>query len=42
MAEFTANKGSFMRPYRSPYGAPYIRYFEASTCASTAAGIQWS
>lgn len=36
MADWTASSGSFARPYRSPHGAPQIRYFEASTCASTA------
>ena len=35
MADWTASKGSFVRPYRSPYGSPMIRYFEASTNAST-------
>jgi hypothetical protein len=29
-----------MRPYRSPLGAPMVRYFECSTVASTAAGIR--
>lgn len=40
MADWTASKDSFVRPYRSPHGAPYIRYFEASTCASTATAIR--
>jgi hypothetical protein len=40
MAEWTASKGSFVRPYRSPHGAPQIRYFEASTIATTAGGIR--
>ena len=40
MADWTASKDSFMRPYRSPHGAPYLKYFEASTVASTATGIR--
>lgn len=35
MADWTASSNSFVRPYRSPFGAPQIRYFEASSAAST-------
>jgi len=34
MADWTASSNSFVRPYRSPKGAPAIRYFEASTAAT--------
>lgn len=40
MADWTASRDSFMRPFRSPHGSPFIRYFEASTVASTATGIR--
>ena len=35
MADWTASSNSFVRPYRSPYGSPHIKYFEASSAAST-------
>jgi hypothetical protein len=40
MAEYTANKGSFIRPYRAGANTPMIRYFECSTTASTTACIR--
>lgn len=39
MADWTSGPGSFIRPYRSALGSPYIRYFEASTAASSAVRI---
>ena len=36
MADWTIGAGSGLRPYRSPYGSPILREFQASTCASTA------
>lgn len=36
MADWTASSVSCIRPYRSPYGSPNIRYFEASTAAAAA------
>jgi len=39
MADWTAGTGSFIRPYRSALGSPFIRYFEASTAASSAVQI---
>ena len=35
MADWTASSNSCVRPYRSPFGSPNIKYFEASTAAST-------
>jgi hypothetical protein len=35
MADWTASSNSCVRPYRSPFGSPAIRYFEVSTAAST-------
>jgi hypothetical protein len=35
MADWTASSNSVVRPYRSPYGSPNIKYFEVSTAAST-------
>lgn len=35
MADWTASSNSFVRPYRSPFGSPTIRYFEVSSAAST-------
>jgi hypothetical protein len=35
MADWTASSNSVVRPYRSPHGSPQIKYFEASTAAST-------
>lgn len=35
MADWTASSNSCVRPYRSPFGSPHIKYFEASTSAST-------
>src|SRR5512139_3637005 len=35
MADWTASSNSFVRPYRSPFGSPNIKYFEASSAAST-------
>ena len=37
MADWTNSSGSFMRPYRTPFGAPQIKFFQESTAASTAA-----
>ena len=36
MADWTHSTASGFRPYRSPWGSPLIRDFQASTCASTA------
>ena len=36
MAQWTNSSGSIMRPYRSPWGSPQVRTFQASTCATTA------
>jgi len=36
MADWTPSTASGIRPYRSPWGSPIIRSFQASTCASTA------
>lgn len=36
MADWTLSTASGIRPYRSPWGSPFIRSFQASTCASTA------
>jgi hypothetical protein len=35
MADWTASSNSVVRPYRSPFGSPNIRYFEVSTSVST-------
>lgn len=35
MADWTASSNSIVRPYRSPFGSPNIRYFEVSSAAST-------
>lgn len=36
MAQWTNSSGSFMRPYRSPWGAPTVKYYQESTAAGTA------
>lgn len=36
MADWTASSNSCVRVWRSPYGSPNIKYFEVSTCVSTA------
>jgi hypothetical protein len=36
MADWTLSSGMGFRPYRSPFGSPVIRQFQASTCVSTA------
>jgi hypothetical protein len=36
MADWTHSTASGFRPYRSPWGSPVIRSFQASTCVSTA------
>lgn len=36
MAQWTNSSGSYMRPYRSPWGSPQIRHFQESTAAATA------
>jgi hypothetical protein len=35
MADWTASSNSIVRPYRSPFGSPAIRYYEVSSAAST-------
>ena len=37
MADWTHSSGTVIRPYRSPLGAPQIRFFQESTCIATAA-----
>jgi len=34
MADWTASSNSFVRPYRSAHGGPFIRYYETSTAAT--------
>ena len=36
MADWTHSSGTIIRPYRSPLGAPQMRYFQESTCIATA------
>ena len=36
MADWTASSNSCVRPYRSPFGSPSIKYFELSTAAAAA------
>ena len=36
MAQWTNSSGSWMRPYRNPWGAPQIKYYQESTAASSA------
>jgi hypothetical protein len=36
MPQWSNSSGSIMRPYRSPWGSPQIRFFAESTCAATA------
>jgi hypothetical protein len=36
MSDWTASSNSFVRVFRSPYGSPNLRYFEASTAAAAA------
>ena len=40
MADWTASKGSFVRPFLSGAKTSYVKYYEASTVASTATGIR--
>jgi hypothetical protein len=35
MADWTASSNSVVRPWRSPFGSPNIKYFEVSTAVST-------
>jgi hypothetical protein len=39
MADWTASSNSIVRPYRSPFGSPNIKYFELSTAANAATKI---
>jgi hypothetical protein len=36
MAHYDGSSGSIIRPVRSPLGAPQVRFFQESTCASSA------
>lgn len=40
MAQWTNSSGHFLRPYRSPFGSPQIRYFQESTAAASTATIR--
>lgn len=40
MAQWNNSSGHFLRPYRSPYASPAIRYFQESTAAASTALIQ--
>ena len=40
MAQWTNSSGHTLRPYRSPFGAPQIRYFQESTAAASTATIR--
>jgi hypothetical protein len=39
MADWTASSNAIVRPYRSPFGSPNIKYFELSTAANAATQI---
>ena len=40
MAQWNNSSGHWLRPYRSPYGAPRIEYYQESTAAAATATIQ--
>lgn len=40
MAQWNNSSGYFLRPYRSPFGAPQIKYYQESTAAAATACIK--